>query len=333
MMIYGDDVTHVLTEEGIANLLLCRTDEEREQAIRGVAGYTPVGLGARPRGGREPARPRRHPPPEDLGIDKRAGHARPARRAVGEGPGPRLGRAVRPAPALPQLVRRSSMERLRSSNTRTPGRVPPRRRRRWWASSAPATSRCWSSRPTGGAAAASRSSPPRRLRPDLGGGAARLLGPPSARRRAHLDQRRGRHARGRQPAPRPGGRGVLAARDRSHDAQRTTSSAPANASLGLLDAAASTRACRPPSASPARTSPARRPVGVRRRRRRRPGHARRPSRSSSPPRRAASWAAPSARCTAPSWSGCCSAPCASGPRACLLLLDSGGVRCTRPTPG
>ncbi len=45
VMIYGDDVTHILTEEGIANLLLCRTAEEREQAIRGVAGYTAVGLG------------------------------------------------------------------------------------------------------------------------------------------------------------------------------------------------------------------------------------------------------------------------------------------------
>ena len=44
IMIYGDDVTHILTEEGIANLLLCRSDEEREQAIRGVAGYTAVGL-------------------------------------------------------------------------------------------------------------------------------------------------------------------------------------------------------------------------------------------------------------------------------------------------
>jgi len=44
IMIYGDDVTHILTEEGIANLLLCRTDDEREQAIRGVAGYTAVGL-------------------------------------------------------------------------------------------------------------------------------------------------------------------------------------------------------------------------------------------------------------------------------------------------
>jgi malonate decarboxylase alpha subunit len=71
VMIYGDDVTHILTEEGIANLLLCRTDEEREQAIRGVAGYTPVGLGRdkrmvenlRDRGVITRA--------EDLGIDKR----------------------------------------------------------------------------------------------------------------------------------------------------------------------------------------------------------------------------------------------------------------------
>lgn len=44
IMIYGDDVSHVVTEDGIANLLLCNTMEEREQAIRGVAGYTPVGL-------------------------------------------------------------------------------------------------------------------------------------------------------------------------------------------------------------------------------------------------------------------------------------------------
>jgi malonate decarboxylase alpha subunit len=44
VMIFGDDVTHVVTEEGIANLLLCRGEEEREQAIRGVAGYTEVGM-------------------------------------------------------------------------------------------------------------------------------------------------------------------------------------------------------------------------------------------------------------------------------------------------
>jgi malonate decarboxylase alpha subunit len=71
VMIYGDDVTHILTEEGIANLLLCRTGEEREQAIRGVAGYTPVGMGRDKRmveNLRDRGVIRR---PEDLGIDKR----------------------------------------------------------------------------------------------------------------------------------------------------------------------------------------------------------------------------------------------------------------------
>ncbi|HEX6704810.1 MAG TPA: malonate decarboxylase subunit alpha [Albitalea sp.] len=71
IMIYGEDVTHILTEEGIANLLLCRSDEEREQAIRGVAGYTAVGL-ARDRRMVEDLRDRgviRRP--EDLGIDPR----------------------------------------------------------------------------------------------------------------------------------------------------------------------------------------------------------------------------------------------------------------------
>lgn len=71
IMIYGEDVTHILTEEGIANLLLCRSDEEREQAIRGVAGYTAVGL-ARDRRMVENLRDRgviRRP--QDLGIDPR----------------------------------------------------------------------------------------------------------------------------------------------------------------------------------------------------------------------------------------------------------------------
>ncbi|HHF0525371.1 TPA: malonate decarboxylase subunit alpha [Legionella anisa] len=44
VMIYGDDVSHVVTEEGIANLLMCRNLAEREQAIRGIAGYTEVGI-------------------------------------------------------------------------------------------------------------------------------------------------------------------------------------------------------------------------------------------------------------------------------------------------
>ena len=71
IMIYGDDVTHILTEEGIANLLLVRNDEEREQAVRGVGGYTPVGM-ARDRRMVENLRDRgviRRP--EDLGVDPR----------------------------------------------------------------------------------------------------------------------------------------------------------------------------------------------------------------------------------------------------------------------
>lgn len=43
IMIYGDDISHIVTEEGIANLLMCRDLPEREQAIRGVAGYTEAG--------------------------------------------------------------------------------------------------------------------------------------------------------------------------------------------------------------------------------------------------------------------------------------------------
>ncbi|MDB5793810.1 MAG: mdcA [Noviherbaspirillum sp.] len=71
VMIYGEDVTHILTEEGIANLLPCRSDEEREQAIRGVAGYTPVGM-ARDKRMAENLRDRGIiVRAEDMGIDKR----------------------------------------------------------------------------------------------------------------------------------------------------------------------------------------------------------------------------------------------------------------------
>jgi malonate decarboxylase alpha subunit len=69
IMIYGDDVTHIVTEEGVANLLLCRNVQDREQAIRGVAGYTEVGRG-RDRNMVERLRQRgviRRP--EDLGIN------------------------------------------------------------------------------------------------------------------------------------------------------------------------------------------------------------------------------------------------------------------------
>jgi malonate decarboxylase alpha subunit len=42
-MIYGDDVTHVITERGVANLLRCRSPQEREAALRAVAGDTEFG--------------------------------------------------------------------------------------------------------------------------------------------------------------------------------------------------------------------------------------------------------------------------------------------------
>ncbi|MBD1550051.1 malonate decarboxylase subunit alpha [Pseudomonas typographi] len=69
VMIYADDVTHIVTEEGIANLLLCRSSAEREQAIRGVAGYTELGRG-RDAALVDQLRQRRViQRPEDLGID------------------------------------------------------------------------------------------------------------------------------------------------------------------------------------------------------------------------------------------------------------------------
>ena len=69
VMVYADDVSHIVTEEGIANLLLCRDKDEREQAIRGVAGYTDIGRGRDAKMVqrlRERGAIRR---PEDLGID------------------------------------------------------------------------------------------------------------------------------------------------------------------------------------------------------------------------------------------------------------------------
>ncbi len=48
IMIYGDDLTHIVTEEGIAYLDRCRDLEERRAAIRAVAGFTDVGCKADP---------------------------------------------------------------------------------------------------------------------------------------------------------------------------------------------------------------------------------------------------------------------------------------------
>jgi malonate decarboxylase alpha subunit len=69
VMVYADDTTHIITEEGIANLLLCRDKDEHEQAIRGVAGFTEIGR-QRDRKMVEKLRERKViQRPEDLGID------------------------------------------------------------------------------------------------------------------------------------------------------------------------------------------------------------------------------------------------------------------------
>jgi malonate decarboxylase alpha subunit len=42
VMIYGDDVTHVITEEGIAYLYKARDLQERREALAAIAGVSPI---------------------------------------------------------------------------------------------------------------------------------------------------------------------------------------------------------------------------------------------------------------------------------------------------
>jgi malonate decarboxylase alpha subunit len=71
VMIYGDDLTHIITEEGIAYLLKCKDMEERTAAIRGIAGFTDVGMKADPEKTLELRKRGIIKTPEDLGIDVR----------------------------------------------------------------------------------------------------------------------------------------------------------------------------------------------------------------------------------------------------------------------
>jgi malonate decarboxylase alpha subunit len=70
VMIYGDDVTHVLTEEGVAYLYKAQSLEQRQAMIAAVAGVTPIGLR------HDPATTQRLRSdglvalPEDLGVDR-----------------------------------------------------------------------------------------------------------------------------------------------------------------------------------------------------------------------------------------------------------------------
>ncbi|RDU98618.1 malonate decarboxylase subunit alpha [Trinickia dinghuensis] len=68
VMIYGDDVSHVVTEEGIAHLHKAEGIEERRAALAAVAGVTPIGLRAKPERTAELRRRGIVAYPEDLGI-------------------------------------------------------------------------------------------------------------------------------------------------------------------------------------------------------------------------------------------------------------------------
>jgi malonate decarboxylase alpha subunit len=70
IMIYGDDVSHVVTEEGIAYLYKADGQEERRRALAAVAGVSPLGLKAR---AAETAQLRRQGVvayPEDVGVQR-----------------------------------------------------------------------------------------------------------------------------------------------------------------------------------------------------------------------------------------------------------------------
>jgi malonate decarboxylase alpha subunit len=69
VMIYGDDLTHIITEEGIAYLHKCSGLEQRMAAIRAVAGYTKLGLEAKPAETRELREKGIVKTPSNLGID------------------------------------------------------------------------------------------------------------------------------------------------------------------------------------------------------------------------------------------------------------------------
>ena len=69
VMIYGDDLTHIITEEGIAYLHKAESLDERMAAIRAVAGYTEIGMAEKPEETKELRRKGVVKTPEDLDID------------------------------------------------------------------------------------------------------------------------------------------------------------------------------------------------------------------------------------------------------------------------
>jgi malonate decarboxylase alpha subunit len=70
IMIYGDDVSHVVTEEGIAYLYKAEGMEERRRALAAVAGVSPIGLRAKPKETAELRQRGVVAYPEDIGVQR-----------------------------------------------------------------------------------------------------------------------------------------------------------------------------------------------------------------------------------------------------------------------
>jgi malonate decarboxylase alpha subunit len=74
VMIYGDDVSHVVSEEGIAYLYMAQGQEERRAALAAIAGATAIGRAADPKRSASLRQRGLVAYPEDLGV--RRGEAR-----------------------------------------------------------------------------------------------------------------------------------------------------------------------------------------------------------------------------------------------------------------
>ena len=70
IMIYGDDVTHVVTEEGIAYLYRAEGEVDRRAALAAVAGVSPIGLKSRAADAERLRRLQVIAYPEDLGVSR-----------------------------------------------------------------------------------------------------------------------------------------------------------------------------------------------------------------------------------------------------------------------
>jgi malonate decarboxylase alpha subunit len=70
VMIYGDDVTHVVTEEGIAYLYRAEGGEDRRAALAAIAGVSSIGLRSRKEDVERLRRLGVIAYPEDLGVSR-----------------------------------------------------------------------------------------------------------------------------------------------------------------------------------------------------------------------------------------------------------------------